>query len=111
MNKKYIICWDDWNHFPVYWLNGQYLGTEMKFIVEKIIDLQLPKNTQIIELYITGDDFTIEDEKAEQLFDYFQSIPSFDDADIRLMENEDWENFYNKNIKKIMRKVLTNKKS
>ena len=106
MNKKivYLISWCDDNHDPFYWLDTTTLGCEMDTIVESIIDLQLPKGTIVKQVNITGDSFNIDE--WEQLFDYFQTIPNLDSTDVRLIVMNKWEDFYKKNIKKIMRKVM-----
>ena len=96
MNKKivYLISWCDDNHDPFYWLDITKLGCEMDTIVENIIDLQLPKGTILKQVNITGDSFP--DEIWESLFDYFQTIPTLDKTDIRLIVEEKWEEFYNR---------------
>ena len=106
MNKKieYLISWCDDNHDPCYWLDTTTLGCEMDTIVESIIDLQLPKGTIVKQVNITGDSFDIDE--WEQLFDYFQTIPNLDSTDVCLIVMNKWEDFYKKNIKKRMRKVM-----
>ena len=96
-NKKekcYLISWCDDNHDPYYWLNEHDLGVDIGTIAESIIDLEIPKGTDIEEVNITGDSFP--EEYWEQLFDYFQTIPTLDKIDVRLIIEEKWEEFYNR---------------
>ena len=105
MKKMYLISWDDDNHDRFYWLNTCLLGCEMDRIIKTVIDLRINEEIQLKEIEISGDVFP--DDICEQLFDYFQTIPRFDETDVRLMALDKWEDFYKKNIKKIMRKSLT----
>lgn len=105
MKKMYLISWDDDNHDRIYWLNTCLLGCEMDRIIKTIIDLRINEEIQLKEIEISGDVFP--DDIWEQLFDYFQTIPRFDETDVRLMTLDKWKDFYKKNIKKIMRKSLT----
>lgn len=104
MKKVYLISWCDDNHDPFYWLNENSLGWGMDTIVENIINLGLPKGTEVQEVNITGDNFP--EDIWEQLFDYFQTIPNLDSTDVHLIVMNKWEDFYKKNIKKIMRKIM-----
>lgn len=104
MKKVYLISWCDDNHDSFYWLNENSLGWGMDTIVESVIDLGLPKGTEVQEINITGDSFP--EDIWEQLFDYFQTIPKLDEIDVRLITMNKWQDFYKKNIKKIMRKVM-----
>ena len=110
MEKMYLISWCDDNHAPHYWLETEYLGTDILTVVESAFGLGQcigAKAFKMEEVNITGDNFP--EDNWEQLFDYFQTIPEFDDVDIKLIIADKWQNFYEKNIKKIRRKVLTNK--
>jgi len=110
MKKNYLISWNDDNHFPSYWFNTTYLGCDLNQIINSALNLPKAEGNIIpIGLDIDRDDFP--EDIWEQLFDYFQTQPNFDEVDIKLIAKNDWHNFYAKNIKKIMRKVLTNKKS
>ena len=107
MNKNYLISWNDDNHFPSYWFNTTYLGCDFSRIVKTALKLQAIE-TDVIDIDLDIESFP--DDIYEPLFDYFQTQPNFDEVDIKLIVKNDWHNFYAKNIKKIMRKVLTNKK-
>ena len=102
MNKNYLICWDDDNHFANYWLNTTYLGNDIEQIIINSLKI-IPDTNSIKKIYINADSFP--EEIWEQLFDYFQTVPKFDFADLKLIIKKDWKNFYAKNIKKIMRKI------
>lgn len=104
MEKLYLISWCDDNHTPSYWLNEKFLGVDMITIAESLLNLKLD-NFILKEINITGDSFP--EDIWEQLFDYFQTTPTFDNVDIKLIIEDKWQNFYEKNIKKIRRKVLT----
>lgn len=108
MREMYLISWCDDNHSPNYWLNEEYLGVDMITIAESLFGLGQANGAECIkfkEVNITGDSFP--EDIWETLFDYFQTIPKFDVIDIKLIVNNKWQNFYEKNIKKIRRKVLT----
>lgn len=102
--KFYLISWDDDNHGKAYWLETTFLGweSEIRTVIENFAKLDIPKGSKICEFDITGDCFP--EDIWEQLFDYFQTIPKLDQADVRLIVSEKWKCFYTKNIKKIMRK-------
>lgn len=104
MNKNYLISWCDDNHFPCYWFNTTFLGCEIQQVIKSALQLKTD-SAKIIEKEFYPWDFP--EELEEQLFDYFQTMPQLDEVDIKLMVKEDWYNFYEKNIKKIRRKVLT----
>lgn len=124
-NIIYFITYNDDNHEPVCWLNTQHIGwisyCDMGSTIEKIIDYAIKNNLKdyelkSIELYIDNIGEGLEEEKQENLFDYFQTIPNFDNEDIKLLSKIDnsktkeeskeyWQHFYNKNIKKINRKI------
>jgi hypothetical protein len=105
MKKIYLISWDDDNHDKCYWLNTNFLGFDMDTIVKSIIDLRITEEVELKQINVCGDTFP--EDTWEQLFDYFQTVPSFDETDVRLIVLDKWEDFYKKNIKKIMRKGLT----
>ena len=106
-NKKemYLISWNDDNHDSFYWLNTHLLGCEIDTIIKTVIDLKINEEIQLKQINVYGDIFP--EDIWEQLFDYFQTIPKFDETDVRLIVLDKWEDFYKKNIKKIMRKSLT----
>lgn len=104
MKKMYLISWSDDNHDPHYWLNEEYLGVDINVIVNSVIRLGLPKDTYVDIISITADDFP--ENIWEELFDYFQTIPKLDVVDIKLITMSKWEDFYEKNIKKIRRKTI-----
>ena len=105
MKKMYLISWNDDNHDSCYWLDTNFLGFDIDTIVKNIIDLHINDNIELKQIDVRGDTFP--DDIWEKLFDYFQSVPSFDEIDVRLIVLDKWEDFYKKNIKKIMRKDLT----
>lgn len=101
MSKQcYLISWCDDNHDPIYWLNNMYLGVDMDTIVSNAMsigqELVDEKLLHIKQINITGDTFP--DTVWEQLFDYFQTIPSLDEIDVDLIVNDKWIAFYDKNI-------------
>lgn len=106
-NKKemYLISWNDDNHDSFYWLNTHLLGCEIDTIIKTVIDLKINEEIKLKQINIYGDTFP--EDIWEQLFDYFQTIPKFDEIDVHLIVLDKWEDFYKKNIKKIMRKSLT----
>lgn len=97
MKKYYLISWCDDNHNPYYWLNDNYLGCSLDIIVENLIDLEVPKGTKIQVIELTNNSFP--EEYWEQLFDYFQTVLDLDEKDVELIVQENWQEFYNKNIK------------
>lgn len=104
MNDFYIISWNDDNHDKTYYLNNKLLGIDIKTVFENLIDLEIPKGTILKEFEITTDLFPSDIE--ESLFDYFQKFPTLDEKDIFLIVNNKWNDFYKKNIKKIIRKTI-----
>lgn len=59
-NKKekcYLISWCDDNHDPYYWLNEHDSGVGMGTIAESIINLEIPKGTDIEEVNSGGSDY------------------------------------------------------
>ena len=107
MKRKimYLISWDDDNHDRFYWLNTHLLGCEIDTIVKAVIDLRINEEIDLEQINVSGDSFP--EDIWEQLFDYFQTIPTLDEIDVRLISLDKWNDFYKKNIKKIMRKGLT----
>lgn len=97
MRKMYLISWCDDNHDPFYWLNNEFLGVDIKTIAENLFGLGQengPEALEFQEIALTGDSFP--DEIWESLFDYFQTIPTLDKTDVRLIVEEKWEEFYNR---------------
>lgn len=101
MEEKYLISWCDDNHAPSYWLNEKFLGVDMITIVESLLNLKID-NFTLKEINITGDSFP--EDVWEQLFDYFQTIPALDEVDIKLIVENQWQKFYEKNLKKVLTK-------
>lgn len=97
MRKMYLISWCDDNHDPIYWLNNEFLGVDIKTIAENLFGLGQengPEALEFQEIALTGDSFP--EEYWEQLFDYFQTIPTLDKTDVRLIVEEKWGEFYNR---------------
>lgn len=97
MKKKYLISWCDDNHAPHYWLDTEYLGVDIITIAESLFGLGQehgPEALEFQEIQITGDSFP--DEIWEQMFDYFQTIPTLDTTDIDLIVLGEWDSFYHK---------------
>ena len=101
----YLISWDDDNHDKFYWLNTYLLGCEIDTTVKTIIDLRINEEIELKQINISGDTFP--EDIWEQLFDYFETIPKFDETDVRLIVLDKWKDFFFFFIKKIMRKGLT----
>lgn len=99
MRKMYLISWCDDNHDPVYWLNEELLGVDIKTIAENLFGLGQangPEALEFQEIALTGDSFP--DEIWEQLFEFFQTMPSLDETDVRLIVNQEWQELYNKRV-------------
>lgn len=99
MRKMYLISWCDDNHDPVYWLNEELLGVDIKTIAENLFGLGQangPEALEFQEIALTGDSFP--DEIWEQLFEFFQTMPNLDETDVRLIVNQEWQKLYNKRV-------------
>ena len=99
MRKMYLISWCDDNHDPVYWLNEELLGVDIKAIAENLFGLGQangPEALEFQEIALTGDSFP--DEIWEQLFEFFQTMPNLDETDVRLIVNQEWQELYNKRV-------------
>lgn len=99
MRKMYLISWCDDNHDPVYWLNEELLGVDIKIIAENLFGLGQangPEALEFQEIALTGDSFP--DEIWEQLFEFFQTMPNLDETDVRLIVNQEWQELYNKRV-------------
>ena len=86
MRRMYLISWCDDNHDPIYWLNNEFLGVDIKTIAENLFGLG----------QANGPD-SFPDEIWESLFDYFQTMPTLDEADVCLIVTEKWHTFHKKN--------------
>lgn len=105
MEKLFLISWCDDNHAPHYWIETEYLGTDIITVVESAVGLGQcigARAFKMEEINITGDSFP--EDIWEHLFDYFQTIPTFDDTDIKLIVENEWQKFYQKNLKKVLTK-------
>lgn len=99
MRKMYLISWCDDNHDPVYWLNEELLGADIKTIAENLFGLGQANGLEALEfqeIALTGDSFP--DEIWEQLFEFFQTMPNLDETDVRLIVNQEWQELYNKRV-------------
>lgn len=105
-SKVYLISWDDDNHEKLWYLNTKYLGCDFPKVIERALKLGSKYPPQIeIEYISLGIETDFPEDITEELFDYFQSIPTLDNQDIELIakavDNElFWQEFYEKNIKK-----------
>ena len=105
-SKVYLISWDDDNHEKIWYLNTDYLGCDFVDVIRSALALghELPLQTQV-EYISLGIETDFPEDITEELFDYFQTIPTLDTQDIELIakavDNElFWQEFYEKNIKK-----------
>ena len=105
-NKVYLISWDDDNHEKLYYLDTIFLGCDFPKVIERALKLGSKYPPQIKIKYISlGIETEFPEDITEELFDYFQTIPTLDTQDIELIakavDNElFWQEFYEKNIKK-----------
>lgn len=99
MRKMYLISFCDDNHDPVYWLNEELLGVDIKTIAESLFGLGQANGPEVLkfqEIALTGDSFP--DEIWEELFEFFQTMPKLDETDVRLIVNQKWQELYNKRV-------------
>lgn len=117
MQIKYLIEWNDDNHESNCWLDTEYLGQngycDLGEIIEKVLQIGQTLTEPVkVEIVHIGVDSSFPDELEEKLWDYFNTIPDFDNEDIEIFakvchaesceqEFQAWYEFYEKNKEKI----------
>lgn len=103
MKKLNIIRFNDDNHSERIWANGKYIGTlsDISFIFNNLLDIingSKEKYTEIKDtpVYVCDDFYDIDEDTADELWEWFNNVEQISDEQIKLITERDWTKLIDK---------------
>lgn len=89
-----ILLWNDDNHEPSVWINGEFLGNEFITILKNVLkkEKMFEGDPEVLEVYPWDYEEELEEGEADILFEWFQSKPNITKEQLEYIFNNEWRN-------------------